>query len=290
VSFTAEQTEHLLRAINPRRVLHENKQAHLSQQDVRAHLIRVFGFAGWDKEILSLECIRDEWIDLPAQGDRPARTVPAVTYVCRLRLTVYCPDRCCRKISEDVGTGTSPNLPYYGDAHDFAVKNAVSYALKRCAIDMGDQFGLSLYNKGQTKALVGRTLVGADEDVQLGTRRQAVDADVPQQVSLGDTEDGGDGGGGAEPVVEPREQILPARAPGTALRRAYEAAIARYAGVLGIGGPELRGRFENTYSVTIEDATEEELSAFADTLRSDAEQLARYEDPDDPEAVDQEAG
>jgi recombination DNA repair RAD52 pathway protein len=186
VSFTEQQIEQLLRPINPRRVMHKQGQSHVSQQDIRAHLTRMFGFGGWDKEILELVCVRDERVTVPAKDGKPERkNVPAVTYRCTLRLTVWCPTRCCKKVSEDVGTGTAPNLPDYGDAHDFAAKNAVSYALKRCATDWGDQFGLSLYNKGQTKALVVDTLVGRPQRTD---RSGAVDADVPQQESLGDRE------------------------------------------------------------------------------------------------------
>lgn len=185
MSFTREQVEQLLRAINPKRVLQAEGQTHVAQQDIRAHLTRIFGFDGWDKEILELRCVRDTAITLPAKNGKPERQVPAVTYLCRMRLTVRDPSGTVAKVSEDVGTGTSPNLPSYGDAHDFAAKNAVSYALKRCATDLGDQFGLSLYNKGQTAALVGRTLVMPGDDTPAGD----VEADVPQQVSMGDSED-----------------------------------------------------------------------------------------------------
>jgi hypothetical protein len=178
MSFTAEQIKQLLEPINPSRVLRDNKgMSHVSQQDVTAHLSRIFGFQGWDKTILDLRCVRDG-VGLNSSQ----KEVPAVTYICTLRLTVRCPDGCCAIVKEDVGTGTSPNLPSYGDAHDFAAKNAVSYALKRCAKDLGDQFGLSLYNKGQMSALVKGTLVmpGAPAptgDVQDGIEQQVSDGE-----------------------------------------------------------------------------------------------------------------
>src|SRR5206468_12576286 len=84
-----------------------------------------------------------------------------------------------------VGTGTSPNLPDYGDAHDFAAKNAVSYALKRCATDLGDQFGLSLYNKGQLAPLVAGTLVKGTASL-IPADQPDMEKDVPQQVDLGE--------------------------------------------------------------------------------------------------------
>jgi hypothetical protein len=98
VSFTEQQIEQLLRPINPRRVMHKQGQSHVSQQDIRAHLTRMFGFGGWDKEILELVCVRDERVTVPAKDGKPERkNVPAVTYRCTLRLTVWCPTRCCKK-------------------------------------------------------------------------------------------------------------------------------------------------------------------------------------------------
>jgi recombination DNA repair RAD52 pathway protein len=46
-----------------------------------------------------------------------------------------------------------------GDHHDNALKTAASDALKRCAINLGTQFGLGLYDKGSTAEVVMGTLV-----------------------------------------------------------------------------------------------------------------------------------
>jgi hypothetical protein len=180
VSLTREQIDQLLKPINPVRVLHAQGQAHVSQHDVRAHLTRIFGFGNWSTSIVELRCIRDD-----VKQNKNGQDVPAVTYLCRLRLTIYDPDGVPITTHEDVGTGTSPNLPDYGDAHDFASKNAASYALKRCAVNLGDQFGLSLYNGGQTKALVGRTLVMPSAQQEPLFRTDVQDG-VTQQTHLGD--------------------------------------------------------------------------------------------------------
>lgn len=151
--FTPRQTEVLLQPIKPQRVLEAQGQAHVAGFDVTAHLSRLFGFDGWDKEILSLDLVGER-----TGQDNKGRDRYWVTYLCRMRLTVYGTDGQVAKIAEDVATGSAQNQPSYGDAHDLACKNAVTYALKRCAKDLGDQFGLSLYNKGSRAALVGRTL------------------------------------------------------------------------------------------------------------------------------------
>lgn len=173
MTLAAEQVAQLLKPIHPSRVLSDNKgMAHVSQQDVRAHLIRVFGFGGWENEITSLELVHERSVGV----DEKSQGRWWVTYRCTMRLTVKDPKGNVLASYEDGATGSAQNQPSPGDAHDNALKNAVSYALKRCAVNLGDQFGLSLYNKGQRTALVKGLVIGTDVDVQDG---------VEQQVDLG---------------------------------------------------------------------------------------------------------
>ena len=62
----------------------------------------------------------------------------------------------CTYTEAAVGSAT---LPQRGEAHDMAVKTAESDAIKRAAINLGTQFGLSLYNNGDLKDVVKATLV-----------------------------------------------------------------------------------------------------------------------------------
>ena len=58
MGFTRAQVGQLLQPINTNRVLRDGKgHSHVSQQDVLAHLIRIFGFGNFDTEILSVECV-----------------------------------------------------------------------------------------------------------------------------------------------------------------------------------------------------------------------------------------
>lgn len=182
--FTAGQVAQLLKPIHNRRVLRDGKNhSHVSQQDVTAHLIRMFGFGGFDTEVLSVECI--------FETERVNTQTGAVTgrwdccYRALLRLTIRDADgnEICHY--EDGSTATAQNQTR-GDAHDLAYKSAISLAKKRAAINLGDQFGLSLYNKGQLAALVMGTMVmppgdepESETDVQEG---------VAQQVSMGHDE------------------------------------------------------------------------------------------------------
>lgn len=169
--FTEQQIEQLLKPINERRVLKDGKgHSHVSQQDITAHLIRMFGFGGFDTEVLSVECIFE---DERVKDGKPTGRYD-VCYRALLRLSIRATDGKVICQYEDGSTATAQNQTR-GDGHDLAYKSAISLAKKRAAINLGDQFGLSLYNKGQMTALVMRTLVGAEvdsEDVQDGVERQ----------------------------------------------------------------------------------------------------------------------
>lgn len=179
-SFEPEQITQLLRPINPNRVLAVQGHSHVSQQDITAHLIRMFGFGNFDIEVLDTALIfESQKLDL-----KTGEVVPNkwdVCYRAMVRITVRNAVGETVARYENGSTATAQNQSR-GDGHDLAYKSAISLSIKRAAIALGDQFGLSLYNKGQKSALVMRTLVGGGEvpaDVQAG---------VEQQVSLGNDE------------------------------------------------------------------------------------------------------
>jgi hypothetical protein len=178
--FTPDQVERLLRPIKPERVYEANGQSHVAGWDVTAHLTRMFGFGGWEKEILDLAMVCEE--HAPSWSKDKKNWF--VTYRCTLRLRIFDADRNVVVEIDDVGTGTSPNLPGRGDAHDFAVKNAVTYALKRCAKDLGDQFGLALYAKTKN-AVVGMTLVDGPakgDEPEVNVEGEGSDHEPPEGV------------------------------------------------------------------------------------------------------------
>lgn len=182
MGFTRAQVDQLLKPINPNRVLQDGKgNSHVSQQDVTAHLIRIFGFGNFDTEILSEELIFESERVNTQTGKTTGRW--DVCYKATIRLTVKDEGGTELCHFENGSTATAQNQTR-GDAHDLAFKSALSLAKKRCAIELGDQFGLSLYNKGQTKALVRATYVmpegeSVEQDLQDGVERQ---------VSLGNDE------------------------------------------------------------------------------------------------------
>ena len=181
--LTIRQVEQLLRPIHENRVLQDGKgHSHVSQQDITAHLIRVFGFCNFDTEVLYVGPVFEE----PRVNGQDKQTGRwDVCYRALVRLTVKDVNGNELAHYEDGSTATAQNQTR-GDGHDLAYKSSISLAKKRAAINLGDQFGLSLYNKGQMSALVRGTLVipaegevAETDDMQDG---------VEKQVSLGNDE------------------------------------------------------------------------------------------------------
>jgi len=158
-NIIAAQLEQLFKPLNPSRVkTRSGAGSYLEAWDVIAHLTRIFGPLNWDKEVRDSQLIYDE----PVEWTTPSGDIKSgwdVAYRATVRLTVrpgglmWIP-----KVSEDVATGQAQHQPNRGDAHDQALKTAVSDALKRAAKDLGNQFGLSLYDKGNVAGVVNMSL------------------------------------------------------------------------------------------------------------------------------------
>ena len=140
------QIDALLQPIAGARVSQKQGMSHVEAYDIRRRLTNIFGFGGWSGDVLSDHLLYED-VQLDKDG-RPTRV--SVGYRVTYRLQV------AGATYTEVAAGDATNFPISkrGDAHDFAVKTAESQALKRCAINLGDQFGLSLYNKGSLAPLV----------------------------------------------------------------------------------------------------------------------------------------
>jgi len=148
------QHEILLKGLNPSRISQRKggggrALSYLEAWDVKAHLIRVFGFGGFDSDVLAADLMFEDQV-----GNNWN-----VGYKVLLRLRIHDLDATYTEAA--VG---SASLPQRGEAHDMAVKTAESDALKRAAINLGDQFGLSLYNSGSTAPVVNQTLAGGTNE------------------------------------------------------------------------------------------------------------------------------
>lgn len=249
MSLTEKQVKQLLRPINPNRVLKDaNGNSHVSQQDVTAHLTRIFGFEGWDKEILELRCIYERENPKNKKQNSNRENGWDVCYLATVRLTIRDPEGNVVTVKDDGSTGLAENQRSLGDGHDLAMKSAISLATKRAAKDLGDQFGLSLYNKGQQSALVKSSLVYLEsvnsDDVQEG---------VEQQVSLGAVE--------AEPEKDPLDNSE------------QMAKLQKVCKAKGITGEQADATFRAKDNKPLKAATPDEVAAFTALIEQDAIQV-----------------
>lgn len=160
MSLTSEQIEQLLKPIHPSRVMVLDGMSHLAAYDVRAHLTRIFGFGGWSSDLIELTLIHDQ--ETTTRAGKPARKV---AYRAIVRLAIHATMATYTEAA--VGESTMPDFKH-GDAHDMAIKTAESQALKRAAVNLGDQFGLGLYVKSHDPrnptAVVRGTLAVSEPD------------------------------------------------------------------------------------------------------------------------------
>lgn len=165
--LNSKQQEVLLKPLNSTRVAKRSgggkSLSYLEAWDVKAHLIRIFGFGGWSWDVKVAELAFEEQ-GLSSKGTENWSVGYKVIGTLKIE-ALY-----ATYTEAAVGFST---LPARGEAHDMAIKTAESDALKRAAINLGDQFGLSLYNNGSTNAVVRQTLAeGALDEAPV----EAVDA------------------------------------------------------------------------------------------------------------------
>lgn len=148
----------LLAPLDPSRVSTRQssgkKLSYLEAWDVKRTLTRIFGFGGWSADVTSVSTV---FAQETVMGNGKAGH--KVGHIVTLCLAIH-PDgiTSCTFTEAAVGFATLPDI---GEAYDMSVKTAESDALKRAAINLGDQFGLSLYNNGSTAPVVGH-IVGTD--------------------------------------------------------------------------------------------------------------------------------
>ncbi|MFF7534909.1 Rad52/Rad22 family DNA repair protein [Streptomyces bobili] len=169
--LTDKQVAFLLSPISGKRVRNLRGMSHLEAWDVRRQLIRIFGFDGFTVETQSLDMVHEHanpnYRKKNKAGEEygPTYTAWTIVYRAQVRLTVKATDGRPLTVFEDAAAGDAVNQPSVGDAHDLAMKTALSQALKRCAVNLGDQFGLSLYNDGGQDPVVLRSLAYMGEPV-----------------------------------------------------------------------------------------------------------------------------
>lgn len=97
---------------------------------------RIFGYDGWDREMVQSDCI---WQD--GRG-----TTKLCAYTARVRIRVRAGDTIIQRDGSGVGQGSGVTM---GEAHESALKEAETDATKRALTTFGNLFGLALYDREQ---------------------------------------------------------------------------------------------------------------------------------------------
>jgi DNA recombination protein Rad52 len=104
---------------------------------------RIFGFDGWQRQTIAVRCV--------AQAERSIgrdqKSGWGVTYTARVRVTVNA-GGLPSLIREGTGAGHGIDTDL-GQAHESAIKEAETDAMKRALMTFGNPFGLALYDKQQ---------------------------------------------------------------------------------------------------------------------------------------------
>jgi DNA repair and recombination protein RAD52 len=98
---------------------------------------RIFGFGNWDRQT----------VDLTLLGEpRKVGDNMRVGYSCRVRITVRAGDTTIVREGCGFGSGIDKDVD---QAHESALKEAETDAMKRALMTFGNPFGLALYDKAQ---------------------------------------------------------------------------------------------------------------------------------------------
>ena len=107
---------------------------------------RIFGFDAWHRETVELRCVSERERKIGREpkkpSDPPQRDGWGVTYVARVRVTVS------GIVRDGSGAGHGIDVDP-GLAHESALKEAETDAMKRALMTFGNPFGLALYDKTQ---------------------------------------------------------------------------------------------------------------------------------------------
>lgn len=105
---------------------------------------RIFGFDGWERQTVEIKCV--------AEGPRDIgeNKIPGfgVTYIAKVRVSVLTGASGHTVVREGCGTGHGIDRDL-GQAHESALKEAETDAMKRALMTFGNPFGLALYDKEQ---------------------------------------------------------------------------------------------------------------------------------------------
>ncbi len=106
---------------------------------------RIFGFDGWQRETIELRCVSENQRPI----GRDQKSGWGVTYIARVRIRLGSQASGAHSLVRE-GSGAGHGIDVdLGLAHESALKEAETDAMKRALMTFGNPFGLALYDKQQ---------------------------------------------------------------------------------------------------------------------------------------------
>jgi recombination DNA repair RAD52 pathway protein len=124
---------------------------------------RIFGFDGWSRETDEIRCVSERETKMGKNKDRDGW---AVSYTARVRVRVG------GIVREGCGAGQGIDADC-GLAHESAIKEAETDAMKRAMMTLGYPFGLALYDKSKANVGYGEPEVPESVEAFLSGLRDA---------------------------------------------------------------------------------------------------------------------
>jgi len=125
-----------------------SRVSYLEGWQVIAEANRIFGFDGWQRQTIAVRCVAQAERLIGARGtSRDQKPGWGVTYTARVRVTVTA-GGLTPLVREGSGAGHGIDVDL-GQAHESALKEAETDAMKRALMTFGNPFGLALYDKRQ---------------------------------------------------------------------------------------------------------------------------------------------
>jgi DNA recombination protein Rad52 len=154
-TFSAEQITALSAPLDRAKVRQRrqgrSQVSYLEGWQVIAEANRIFGFDGWQRETVALRCVHQAE-RLIGEEQRPGW---GVSYTARVRISVSASTAGQPSlIREGCGAGHGIDTDL-GQAHESALKEAETDAMKRALMTFGNAFGLALYDKQQREVTGG---------------------------------------------------------------------------------------------------------------------------------------
>lgn len=145
MSFDQQQTEQLKAPLSAANVKGRNQGgrnvSYIEGWHAIAEANRIFGFDNWTRETTDIRMVSERERKLGSGGEGWG-----VTYICKVKVIVFAGDTLVTREGCGAGHGIDRDL---GQAHESAIKEAETDAMKRALMTFGNPFGLALYDKTQ---------------------------------------------------------------------------------------------------------------------------------------------